>query len=392
MSDLDQQLRTWRQHLHQHPETGFDEHATGDYIATQLAALRIPVARGFGGTGLVGSIRRGQTSGPQARAIGLRADMDALALMEHSDMPYRSVNAGTMHACGHDGHMAMVLGAAAVLSQDDSWEGTVHLVFQPAEEHGQGARAMIADGLFDAFRMDAIYGLHNLPGLPAGQVHNRVGPIMATEDNFEITITGRGGHAARPHMVIDPLVVAAEIILALQSIVARNVEPGAGAVVSCTEIHSDGVRNAIPTQVVIRGDTRSFDPAVQALLERRIRELADGIAAAHGASAHTTYTHEFGLTVNHPDASAALTAAARGALGEEAVVDDCPPVMASEDFGEYGYHIPACFAFLGNGTEPGAGGTPLHSREYDFNDDILRAGVEVYVHLVRAQLPRGRVS
>ena len=380
-----EQLQRWRRDLHASPETGFHEVWTSDYVASALAAMGLSVTRGIGGTGVVASL----TAGAGSRAIGLRADMDALALQEQGDRPHRSRHDGTMHACGHDGHMAMLLGAAARLSADRDFDGTVRFIFQPAEEHGRGAKAMIADGLFDRFPIDAIYGLHNMPGTPAGLLHTRAGGIMASEDNFEITVTGRGGHAARPHMVIDPIVIGAEIVLALQTVVARSVDPARPAVVSCTEFHTDGVRNAIPGRVVIRGDTRSFAPEVQALLESRMREICEGICAAHGATCRFTYTHEFEPTVNDPRCVAVAVDAARASLPADLVDGDCEAVMASEDFGAFLRVVPGCFVFLGNGTESGAGGTPLHSADYDFNDDVLETGVQFYVDLVHRELPAG---
>ena len=379
---LDARVVSWRHDLHGNPETGFNELGTSDYVAAALSSLGVDVVRGVGGTGVVGSLTRGDG----VKVIGLRADMDGLELTERGDLSYRSQNDGVMHACGHDGHMAMVLGAAARLADEGGFDGTVRFVFQPAEEHGRGAKAMLADGLLERFPMDAIFGLHNWPGIEAGHIHTRGGGIMASEDNFEIVITGRGGHAARPHMLIDPIVIAAEIVLALQTIVARSVDPSKPAVVSCTEITTDGVRNAVPGEVIIRGDTRSFDPAVQALLEERMRALCEGIAAAHGATCRVTYTHEFEPTVNDPTATAWAVRAAELALGIERVVSDCDPVMPSEDFGAFLRVLPGCFAFIGNGTEPGQGGTPLHSRDYDFNDDVLEAGVDYYVSLVRSIL------
>jgi hippurate hydrolase len=294
-----------------------------------------------------------------------------------------------MHACGHDGHMAMVLGAAAVLAEEGGFDGTVHLVFQPAEEHGLGARAMLEDGLLDRFPMQAMYGLHNHPGAPAGHLLTRTGGVMASEDNFEIRVHGRGGHASQPQMLVDPIVVAAEIVLALQTIVARNVQPNQPAVVSCTEVHTDGARNAVPGEVVITGDTRSFDPGVQQLLDDRMRTLCAGICAAHGATCTVTYTHEFEPTINDPGRTAEVVAAARRVVGAERVDANCLPVLASEDFGVFGRAVPSCFAFLGNGTEVGRGGTPLHSRDYEFNDDVLETGVRFYVELVRSVLPVG---
>lgn len=379
---LDARVVSWRHDLHGNPETGFNELGTSDYVAAALSSLGVDVVRGVGGTGVVGSLTRGDG----VKVIGLRADMDGLELTERGDLSYRSQNDGVMHACGHDGHMAMVLGAAARLADEGGFDGTVRFVFQPAEEHGRGAKAMLADGLLERFPMDAMFGLHNWPGIEAGHIHTRAGGIMASEDNFEIVITGRGGHAARPHMLIDPIVIAAEIVLALQTIVARSVDPSKSAVVSCTEITTDGVRNAVPGEVIIRGDTRSFDPAVQAVLEERMRALCEGIAAAHGATCRVTYTHEFEPTVNDPTATAWAVRAAELALGMERVVSDCDPVMPSEDFGAFLRVLPGCFAFIGNGTEPGQGGTPLHSRDYDFNDDVLEAGVDYYVSLVRSIL------
>ena len=376
-------LVDWRHELHRIPETGFEEHATGDAVARRLAGLGLEPVRGIGGTGMVATIR----CGTGARAIGLRADMDALPIEEQTGLAYASENVGRMHACGHDGHMTMLLGAAARLADEGGFDGAVHLVFQPAEEHGKGAKAMLADGLLDRFPMEAMFGLHNMPGIPVGHFHTRSGGIMASEDNFEIRVHGHGGHAARPQMVVDPIVVAAEIVLALQTIVARNVDPSLSAVVSCTEIHTDGARNAIPGEVVITGDTRSYNPAVQALLEQRMRQLCEGIVAAHGATVDVSYTYEFEPTVNDPSATVAAVAAATTALGADRVQGDCLPMMASEDFGAFGRVLPACFAFLGNGTEPGRGGVPLHSREYQFNDDILEAGVDYYVALVRSLLP-----
>src|SRR5689334_21429087 len=294
MDNLSGRLRAWRHDLHRRPELGFREVRTGEYVAEVLAGLGLTPVRGVGRTGVVASVRCGDGD----LAIGLRADMDGLPLDEQTGREWSSEHPGAMHACGHDGHMAMVLGAAAVLAHEGGFDGTVHLVFQPAEEHGLGARAMLDDGLLERFPMQAMYGLHNLPGAPAGALLTRSGGIMASEDNFEIRVRGRGGHASQPQMLVDPIVVAAEIVLALQTIVARNVEPNRPAVVSCTDIHTDGARNAVPGEVVLTGDTRSFDPGVQQLLEARMRALCDGICAAHGATCTVTYTHEFAPTVN----------------------------------------------------------------------------------------------
>lgn len=372
MTDLDTVV-AWRHSLHEIAETAFDEHRTAAFVAGTLHALGVEVAAGIGGTGVVGTLERG------GRPIGLRADMDALPLVERTGLSYAS-RTDAMHACGHDGHMAMVLGAAAALAADPSLDRTVRFVFQPAEEPGKGAAAMIGDGLFERFPMDAIYGLHNMPGIPAGKLVTRPGPIMAGEDDFTITVTGRGGHASAPHLVVDPLLVAAHIVVALQSIVARSIDPAASAVVSCTDLVTDGARNAIPTRVRITGDTRSFDPAVSRLIESRVRELADGLARAHGATAEVSYTREFLPSSNSPTAT---DAASRAAAEVGASDGDGPAIMASEDFGLYAEHAPANFTFIGNGLAGDPGGVPLHSHDYVFDDAVLPIGIRYYTTLAR---------
>lgn len=382
-NELGTQMVSWRRQLHQMPETGFNEHRTSGFVAKALELTGLEVHRGIGGTGLVASLTVGDGKG----VIGLRADMDALAMAETAeDRPYISQNAGCMHGCGHDGHMAMLLGAAQILTRTRDFNGTVRFIFQPAEEHGRGANAMIRDGLFERFPVDEIYGAHNIPGMPVGHIATRVGGIMASEDNFVIRIQGRGGHAARPHMAIDPLVVAAEIILGLQTIVARSVDPADCAVVSCTEIHSDGIRNAIPTHVEIKGDTRSYSPNVQALLERRMREICQGIASAHGATCTVEYTHEFVPTVNWPQCTPIAIQAAQAVVGAENVDGNVPPMMISEDFGAFLKVVPGAFVFIGNGASESPGGVPLHNARYDFNDEILPIGARYFAELVRCRL------
>ena len=376
----------WRHAFHRFPETGFQEHRTADRLARLLGALGLDVQRGIGGTGIVASLTVGSGRG----AIGLRADMDALALAEGAtERPHASRRPGCMHACGHDGHMAMLLGAAQLLAARRDFDGTVRFIFQPAEEHGRGAAAMLADGLLQRFPVDEIYGAHNMPGLPAGHIATRVGGLMASEDNFVIRISGRGGHAARPHMTVDPLVIGAEIVLALQTIVARSVDPQHRAVVSCTEFNTDGIRNAIPSEVVIRGDTRSDTPEVQALLEARLRALCEGICQAHGARCTVDYTHEFAPTVNHPAGVAAAVRAARAVVGAQRVDADTPPMMASEDFGRFLQVLPGAFVFIGNGDGDDPGAVPLHNARYDFNDRILSVGARWFAELARQRLPRG---
>ena len=374
----------WRHDFHRYPETGFNEQRTARQVAQVLQALGLEVHGGIGGTGVVASLTVGQGTG----VLGLRADMDALALAEAAPgRAWASQHAGCMHACGHDGHMAMLLGAAQLLVRRRDFDGTVRFIFQPAEEHGRGAAAMLADGLLERFPMDEIYGLHNIPGMPAGHIATRTGGIMASEDNFAIRITGRGGHAARPHMAVDPLVIGAEIVLALQTIVARALDPQQPAVVSCTEFITDGIRNAIPTEVLIKGDTRSYAPEVQQLLQARMRALCAGIAGAHGAQCSVEYTHEFAPTVNWPQCVDVAVRAAQAVVGADRVDAATPPMMISEDFGRFLQAIPGAFVFLGNGAGTEAGSVPLHNARYDFNDQILPVGARYFAELARTRLP-----
>jgi hippurate hydrolase len=377
------QLVQWRHYLHRHPETGFEEVLTADFVARTLESFGLHVTRGVGGTGVVASL----TCGNSAARIGLRADMDALNITETaSGRQHASFHVGKMHACGHDGHMSMLLGAAELLTRSRDFDGTVRFIFQPAEEHGCGAKAMISDGLFERFPMDEIYGLHNMPGMKAGAIATRGGGIMASEDNFVIHIRGQGGHAARPHMGTDALVIGAQIVTALQTVVSRSIDPGVSAVVSCTEFITDGIRNAIPSNVIIRGDTRSYSPDVQSTLAKRMREICEGICAAGGAECIFEYTHEFVPTINTPACVAAAVEAACTVVGTENVDADVAPMMISEDFGAFLQVVPGNFAFLGNGKGEEPGATPLHHSGYDFNDDVLEVGAHYFATLARLRL------
>ncbi|PCE30087.1 M20 aminoacylase family protein [Burkholderia ubonensis] len=383
-STLQGQLKTWRQHLHRYPETGFEEVKTSDFVATILTTLGLDVHRGIGGTGLVANL----TVGAGKRAIGLRADMDALNIAESAPgRAHASLTPGKMHACGHDGHMSMILGAARLLAERKDFDGTVRFIFQPAEEHGRGAKAMMADGLFERFPVDAIFGAHNMPGLRAGTFATRAGGIMASEDNFVIRIKGRGTHAARPHMGIDPIVIASQVVLALQTIVSRNLDPGQQAVISCTEFITDGLRNVIPSTVTIKGDTRSYSRDVQALLETRMREISEGICRTHGADCTFEYTHEFAPTVNSPECVETAVRAATNVAGAEGVEPNVQPMMISEDFGAFLQAVPGNFIFIGNGDAAGNGGVPLHNATYDFNDEILSIGARYFAEIARLALP-----
>ncbi|GGC60867.1 M20 aminoacylase family protein [Undibacterium terreum] len=381
---LHQQLVTWRHHLHRHPETGFEEVGTSAFVTEVLRGLGLEVHGGIGGTGLVASLTVGEGKG----VIALRADMDALNIHEQAaQREYASKTPGKMHACGHDGHMAMILGAARLLCERRYFNGTVRFIFQPAEEHGRGAKAMMAEGLFQRFPVDEIYGAHNMPGIPAGHIATRTGGIMASEDNFVIRIKGRGTHAARPHMGIDPIVIASEIVLALQTIVSRNLDPGVPAVISCTEIFTDGIRNAIPTHVTIKGDTRSYTPEVQALLERRMREISEGVCRLHGAECVFEYTHEFAPTVNWEQCVPVAVEAASRIAGVGKVDANIQPMMISEDFGAFLQVVPGAFVFIGNGADTEQGSTPLHNSSYDFNDEVLETGARYFAELARVRLP-----
>ena len=380
---LSRQLVDWRRHLHSIPETGFEERKTSRFVASTLKALGLEVHEGIGGTGLVANLKAGTGPG----VIGIRAEMDALNITETAvGRAHASATPGKMHACGHDGHMTMALGAARLLGENKNFNGTVRFIFQPAEEHGLGAKAMMADGLFDRFPVDEIYGLHNMPGLPAGSISTRVGGIMGSEDNFVIHIKGRGAHAARPHMGIDPLVIGSQIVLALQTIVSRSLDPGAQAVISCTEFITDGIRNAIPSNVTIKGDTRSYDPAVQKMLERRMRDICIGICEMNGAACDFSYTHEFAPTVNWAECVPTALAAAHAVVGPAHVNANIEPMMISEDFGAFLQAVPGAFVFLGNGEDGRPGSTPLHNGQYDFNDDILDIGARFFAEIVRRRL------
>jgi len=375
------QMSHWRQHLHQHPETGFEVHDTAAFVAQKLSEFGLQVHTQIGAVGVVGVLKRGTSN----QAIGLRADMDALAIQELNDFTYKSQNHGRMHACGHDGHTAMLLGAAQELAATGNFDGTVYFVFQPDEEHGAGAQAMIDDGLFERFPMQAIYGLHNMPGMPAGQMAMNSGGVMASEDNFKIVIKGRGGHASQPHHHIDPLVIGAEILLALQTIVSRNIDPELQAVVSATEFVTDGAVNVIPSTVTISGDCRSFSEHVQDLIETRMGQLVRGICDAHGADHDFTYDRVFWATINTATETHAAGKAAVALLGPSKVDLACRPKTISEDFASMLRVKAGCYAFLGNGVDS-VGGCMLHNPHYDFNDDINEIGAAYWVTLVEQEL------
>lgn len=382
MADLEtfqDEMTAWRQDLHKHPEFGFEEKRTAAFVAAKLRAFGLDVAEGIGGTGVVGTLKRGTGN----RAIALRADMDALRIPKQGNAPYKSVNPGLMHACGHDGHTTMLLGAAKMLAETGGFDGTVRFIFQPAEEWGKGALAMLADGLMERFPFDEIYGIHNMPGLPVGVLETREGAFMSAEDNFEILLKGIGGHAARPHSGNEVLVAACAVVTNLQTIVSRRLSPTDIAVVSVTELLTDGTRNALPGLARILGDARSFDPRVSEDTEKQMRLIAEGTAAAFNVSAEITYSREFVPLVNDAHLVAEVSAAAKTVLGANDVRLAKEPMTASEDFAHFLAHAPGCFLLLGNGETS----APLHNPTYDFNDAGLVYGVDVHAAIVRRRLP-----
>jgi amidohydrolase len=356
-------LTAWRRHLHAHPEVTLGEKETSAFVCAKLAELGVPFVAGIGGHGVVATLTRGQSN----RAVGLRADMDALPIAETTGLPHASQNPGVMHACGHDGHTTSLLGAAALLARDPSWAGTVHLIFQPAEEGGGGAKSMIADGLFQRFPMERIFGYHNWPGLDAGTVMVHDGPSMAAGARIFITVTGHAGHAAMPHLTRDPLVAAAHLLIALQSIVARNVNPMDSAVVTIGVMNAGSAANQIPETVEMRGTMRTMKQEVSELVEARIREISSGIAQTFGVQIDVEIRHGVVVTVNSP-AEAELAVAAAGEAGFP-VRRDLSPTMGGEDFSWFLRERPGAYAWIGNGlAKPGK---ELHNPGYDFNDAIL---------------------
>jgi amidohydrolase len=371
-------LTAWRRRLHQHPEFGFEEKETARFVVEKLKSFGITeIAEGIGGTGVVAAIRRGTGS----KIIALRADMDALRISEQTNLPYASRHAGIMHACGHDGHTTILLGAAQTLVTDGGFDGTVLFVFQPAEEWGQGMKAMIRDGLGSRYPFDEIYGLHNKPGLAVGHLETRAGAFMAAEDNFRITVRGSGGHASRPHQCHDAIVCASAIVIEMQTIVARAIDPSELAVVSVTEIGSDGTRNAIAGEAFVDGDCRSFDPAVSEAIEATMRRIAAGIASAHGCTVDVDYKRVFVPVLNDPAATTYAIAAAQEVFGDVNVSNDAARMGASEDFAQALMMKPGCFVNIGNGDS-----AVLHSPHYNFNDEALIHGVNFFTTLVRQRL------
>ena len=382
IAEFQAEMTEWRRALHRRPETAFEEVWTSDFVAGKLESFGIEVHRGLARTGVVGVLRGRRDNG---RAIGLRADMDALDLAEETGAPWASERPGKMHACGHDGHTAMLLGAAKYMAETRNFDGTVYLIFQPAEENEGGGRVMVEEGLFDRFPMEAVYGLHNRPGLPVGRMQMRAGPAMAGYDVFEILVEGQGAHGARPHEGVDPVVVQAQIVLALQTIASRNVDPVTSVVVSVTQVHGGDTWNVIPPRVTLRGTVRTFLPEVQEQVEARMRAICESVAAGFGAAAALRYERRYPPLVNDPAHIAIAAAVAAEVVGSGNVNTEAPPVMGSEDFAFMLNAKPGCYVNLGNGV--GAeGGVGVHNPRYDFNDEALAYGATYWAQLTERLL------
>jgi amidohydrolase len=387
IAEFHAEMTQWRQRIHAHPETAFEEHKTAELVSELLESFGIVVDRGIARTGVIGTLKG---SLPSGRAIALRADLDALHIDERNDFPHASQHHGRMHACGHDGHTAMLLGAAKHLAETRNFTGTVYFIFQPAEENEGGARLMIEEGVLEKYPVEAVYGMHNWPELPAGQFAIQPGPMMASFDIFEITVKGCGAHAAMPHLAIDPLVAAAQIVTGLQTIVSRNVHPLESAVVSVTQIHGGDTWNVIPETAVLRGTTRSFNPAVRDQIEPAIRRIADGACRACGAEMELRYERRYPPTVNAVPETEIAAAAAASLVGEGNVRRDMLPSMAAEDFACFLERKPGAYIWIGNGSAERGG--MLHNPHYDFNDAVLPLGASYWVRLAESVLARDQTT
>ena len=378
-AEMQEEIAGWRRQLHQNPELQFDVHETAAFVADQLKAFGCDeVVTGIGRTGVVGVIRGSQGDG---RTVGLRADMDALPIRETTGKPYASRNAGRMHACGHDGHTAMLLGAAKYLAETRNFPGAVAVIFQPAEEGGGGGNEMVKDGMMDRFGIEQVYGMHNMPGIPVGHFAIRPGPIMASTAEFTIDITGRGGHAAQPHRGVDPVVIGSQLVLALQTIASRTIDPIESVVVTVTKFHGGDAYNVIPETVQLAGTVRTLTEAVSAQAENRMRTICAGIAAASEAAINLHYKRNYPVTFNHPENAEFAGSVAADLAGDVNVERATPPVMGGEDFSYMLLARPGAFIFIGNGDSAN-----LHHPAYDFNDEVIPHGVSYWVKLAETAL------
>ena len=375
------EVKQWRKQIHSQPELGFKEFKTSSFIVDKLQSFGIEVHQGLGGTGVVGTLKNGP--GP---TIGIRADIDALPIEEQNDVEHKSTHANCMHACGHDGHTSVLLGTAKYLSENKNFSGTIHLIFQPAEEVLGGAKAMIDDGLFDKFPMDAVYGLHNWPGLPVGQIAVNDGPMMASFDTFEITLTGKGTHAAMPHLGADPIAAGAALITNIQSIISRRISPLQSGVISVTQMNSGDTTNVIPDVAILKGTVRSFDMDVRQSLQSLLTEMVTTLPPLYGVTGEMDYHIRYPVTTNDSQAYLEIKEAATKALGADKVNTDVEPSMASEDFSFMSQVVKGAYFWLGvDGSTPSK---PLHNAAYDFNDDAIETGIKVWVSLVESELPK----
>ena len=384
-------IATLRRDIHAHPELCFEENRTSDLIAKALTNWGIPIHRGLGTTGVVGIVK----SGTSSRAVGLRADIDALPMTEHNHFAHASQHAGKMHACGHDGHTAMLLGAAKHFSKQRDFDGTVYLVFQPAEEGGGGAREMIKDGLFDRFPMEAMFGAHNWPGMKVGQFGVKPGPCFASSNEFKITVRGKGSHAALPHNGIDPVPIACQMVQGFQTIITRNKRPIDAGVISVTMIHAGEATNVVPDSCVLEGTVRTFTLEVLAMIERRMKEVAEHTCAAFGAQCEFVFERNYPPTINHEAETAFFRKIAAEVAGKDNVLD-FEPTMGAEDFSYFLQAKPGCYFLIGNGDGAhrslghGEGPCMLHNPSYDFNDDLIPLGATMWVRLAQAWLSQPR--
>ena len=378
---LHNQLVEWRHDLHMNPQTSFEEEYASNKVANLLKDFGIDVHQGIAKTGVVGVLKKGSSN----KSIGIRADMDALPIKEINTFSYKSTIDNRMHACGHDGHMTMLLGAAKYLAEQGNFDGTIYFIFQPDEENTFGAKTMIEEGLFTKFSIDEVYGMHNIPGMKTGTFGTRKGGITTSENLFEISIEGKGGHAALPHMSKDTITIGSQIIIALQTIVSRKLNPVEAGVVSVTEFITDGKKNVLPGNGLIKGDARAFSEKTNTIIEQSMRQLVKGICDAHGVSYEVKYETTCPMTFNQPEQAKSATKAAISLLGLDKCNSDIEPRSFSEDFSIMSKSTPGCFVLMGNGMS-GSHGRPLHSADYDFNDELLVKGSSYWVELAEQQL------
>jgi amidohydrolase len=379
IAEFHQDMSAWRQDIHAHPETAFEEHRTSALVVEKLESFGVEVHQGLAGTGVVGTISTGE--GPM---IGLRADMDALHINELNNFHHKSTNDGKMHACGHDGHTAMLLGAARYLAETKRFKGTVRFIFQPAEENEGGGRKMVEEGLFEQFPVDQVFGMHNWPGMPLGEMAMTAGPQMAAVDRFTITVKGKGFHGAMPNLGVDAVLTASEIVVALQSICARNTDPLDAAVLSVAQFHAGDTANVVPDQAILNGTTRVLRPEVHDIIEASLRRICNGIASAHGAEVDIDYQKGYPATINTEAETGLAAVAAIAVVGPDKVDCHPNPSLGAEDFSYMLQERPGCYAWIGNG--PGDGGCILHNARYDFNDEILPIGASYWATLTEQLL------